>query len=53
MFTKCCLVLFTHLGTGTLNSFQLIAILLELEQKSTSTLCGSQMPELFIMSGFC
>lgn len=40
MFTRCCLVLFTQPGTGTLNSFQLITVLLELEQKSTSTLLG-------------
>lgn len=31
---------FTHFGTGNLSSFQLITNLLELEQKSTSTILG-------------
>lgn len=39
-FTRPCLVLSTHLGNGTLNSFQLITNLLKLEQKSTSSVLG-------------
>ena len=37
---KTLLLLSTHLGTGTLNSFQLITNLLELQQKSTTGVLG-------------